>query len=85
MEEQDVDVVIEKPSRAKRWMKSVAARMRRKETKEALDAHSFKEDKEARERLQAKRRLEKEQKKAKRKLLSTSQPALNPKEGSYNS
>lgn len=55
----------EKESRAKRWMRSTFARLRRKETKQAREAHSFKEEKDAKERLKAKRLLEKQKKRSK--------------------
>jgi hypothetical protein len=57
-----VETIIEKPSRAERIMRSIAARLRRKEVKEAKNAHTYKEEKDARERLQAKRNLEKQKK-----------------------
>ena len=58
-EEIQIEPVIEKPSRAERILRSEAARQRRKEVKEAKTLHSYKEEKEARERLLAKRRMEK--------------------------
>lgn len=63
----DIEPIIEKPSRGQRLMRSLAARMRRKEVKEAREEHSFKEEKEARDRLKAKRRLEKQKKRASRR------------------
>jgi hypothetical protein len=69
LETETVETIIEKPSRAGRIMRSIAARLRRKEVKEAKSAHTYKEEKDARERLQAKRNLEK-QKKRRRKLNS---------------
>ena len=62
--------ILEKDSRAKRWMKSAVARLRRKETKQAREAHSFKEDKDAKERLKAKRLLERQKKEQKVKKSS---------------
>lgn len=64
--EDDVEIKIEKPSRAERWKRSVAARMRRQLSKFAQSAHLQKEEQESMERFKAKRLLEK-QKKKKRK------------------
>jgi hypothetical protein len=64
--EEDIDVKIEKPSRATRWKRSVAARLRRQISKFAKSAHLRKEEDEALERIKAKHLLEK-QKKQKRK------------------
>lgn len=64
--EDDVEIKIEKPSRAERWKRSVAARMRRQLSKFARSAHLQKEEQESMERFKAKRLLEK-QKKKKRK------------------
>ena len=62
MNEQELDLqpVIEKPSLAERIHRDRSARHRRKQIKEAVSLHSYKEEKEARERLKAKRRLEKQ-------------------------
>lgn len=65
--ENEVEINIEKPSRATRIMRDLAARMRRKETKQHVEEHSFKEQKEARDRLKAQRRMEKLQRKKKRR------------------
>lgn len=63
----EVEPVVEKLSRAERILRSDAARQRRKEAKLAMEVHSLKEEKESRERLKAKRLLEKQkQKKAKK-------------------
>jgi len=60
---QELDaVVVEKPSKAKRYTKSLSARQKRKETKHIKEIHSYKEEKDARERLRAKRLLEKQKK-----------------------
>lgn len=59
--------VIEKLSLSDRIAKDKAARQRRKQTKQAVDAHSYKEEKDARERLIAKRRLAKQKKNSKRR------------------
>lgn len=61
------EINIEKPSRATRIMRDTAARLRRKETKEYIEEHNFKEQKEARERLKAQRRMEKLQRRKKRR------------------
>lgn len=59
--------VVEKLSLADRIAKDKAARARRRQTKEVLNTHSYKEDKDARERLAAKRLLEKQKKQAQKK------------------
>ena len=59
--------VIEKASRTDRFLKSEAARARRKETKVIMDSHAYKADKEERERMKAKRQMEKLQKKKQRR------------------
>jgi hypothetical protein len=61
--------VIEKLSLADRIARDKAARLRRRERKQALEIHSYKEEKDARERLAAKRLLEKQKKKARKKLV----------------
>lgn len=58
--ELEVEPVVEKLSRAERILRSDSARQRRKEAKFAMEVHSLKEEKEARERLKAKRLLEKQ-------------------------
>ena len=63
-EEPQNEPIIEKPSRAERIKRSIAARLRRKEVKEVKNIHSYKEEKDAKERLKAKRTLEKQKKKA---------------------
>ena len=60
--EEDIEIRIEKPSRAERWKRSVAARLRRKTSKFAKNAHIQKEEDEAMERLKAKKLLEKQKK-----------------------
>lgn len=50
-ETESVEPIIEKPGRARRIMRSISARLRRKEVKEAKTAHSYKEEKDSRERL----------------------------------
>lgn len=63
-----VEPAIDKLSRAGRIQRDEAARLRRKDIKEALALHSFKEEKEARERLQAKRRMVKLQRQKVKKV-----------------
>ena len=65
--EDDIEIRIEKPSRAERWKRSIAARMRRQLSKFAKSAHLQKEEEEALDRIRAKKLLEK-QKKQRRKL-----------------
>jgi formate dehydrogenase maturation protein FdhE len=57
--------VIEKLSLADRIARDKAARARRRETKQVLQIHSYKEEKDARERLRAKRLLAKQKKQKK--------------------
>jgi hypothetical protein len=54
-----IEPIVEKPSLGDRILRDQAARLRRKEVKEAKALHDFKEQKEARERLHAKRRMKK--------------------------
>ena len=70
LEENEIEneIVIGKLSRAERIQRDEAARLRRKDIKEALTLHSFKEEKEARERLQAKHRMEKLQRQKMKKV-----------------
>lgn len=51
---------------------SDAARRRRKETKVARNIHSFKEESDAKQRLRAKRKLERQKRRARRKALLAS-------------
>jgi hypothetical protein len=76
MTDEDIDIHIEKPSRAERWKRSIAARLRRQVAKFARAAHSQKEEYEAQERLHAKRLMEKQKKqKTKNAVASDSQMA----------
>jgi hypothetical protein len=59
----DIEIKIERPTLTNRIQRDQAARLRRKEVKEAKALHSFKEEKEARERIRAKRRIEKQKRK----------------------
>ncbi len=70
--EEDIDIKIEKPSRATRWKRSIAARLRRQVAKFAKSAHLQKEEEDALARIRAKKLLEK-QKKQKRKKVDVSQ------------
>jgi hypothetical protein len=67
--EEDIEIRIEKPSRAERWKRSVTARMRRQLSKLAKLAHLRKNDEEAMERLRAKRLLEKQKKQKRKKTV----------------
>jgi hypothetical protein len=69
---EDIEIHIEKPSRAERWKRSVAARMRRQLSKFAKLAHLQKNDEEAMERLRAKKLLEKQKKQKRKKLVDNS-------------
>lgn len=69
MTDEDIDITIEKPSRADRWKRSVAARLRRQATKSARTAHSQKEEHDAQERVRAKHLLEKQKKQKRKKIV----------------
>jgi len=71
MQEDDIEIKIERPTLTDRIQRDQAARLRRQEVKEAKSLHSFKEEKEARERLIAKRRMAKLHKKKMKKLQKT--------------
>jgi hypothetical protein len=60
--DEDIEIRIEKPSRAERWKRSITARMRRQYSKIVKTAHLQKEEKEATKRLEAKKLLEKQKK-----------------------
>lgn len=60
----NLEPVIEKPSLADRILRDQSARSRRKVVKQIKATHQYKEEKEARERLRAKRRLEKQKKRS---------------------
>lgn len=62
------DDILEKPSRAERWKRSISARFRRQISKFAKTSHLIKEEHDAQERMNAKYLLEK-QKKNKRKTI----------------
>lgn len=63
------DPIIIKPSRANRMHLSDAARRRRRSTKVARSLHSFKEESDAKQRLRAKRKLERQKRRVRRKAL----------------
>ena len=67
--EEDIEIHIEKPSRAERWKRSIAARFRRQIAKFAKSARLQKEENEAMERLRAKRLLEKQKKQKRKKTV----------------
>lgn len=67
--EDDIDIHIEKPSRAERWKRSIAARMRRQLSKFAKTAHLQKEEEEALDRIRAKKLLEKQKKQKRNKVV----------------
>lgn len=73
--EDDIEIKIEKPSRATRWKRSIAARLRRQVSKFAKSAHLQKEEDDALIRIKAKRTLEK-QKKQKRKKTNIGQDQI---------
>lgn len=68
-EEDDIEIVIEKPSRATRWKRSLAARMRRQLSKFAKSAHIEKEEHDAVERIKAKKLLEQQKKQRRKKVV----------------
>jgi hypothetical protein len=68
-EEEDLEIVIEKPSRATRWKRSLAARMRRQISKFAKSAHIEKEEHDALERVKAKKLLEQQKKQRRKKQV----------------
>ena len=69
--EDDIEIHIEKPSRAERWKRSVAARLRRQLAKFAKTSHLRKEEDEAMERLRAKKLLEQQKKQKRKKVVDT--------------
>ena len=71
MTDEDIDIQIEKPSRAERWKRSIAARLRRQVTKFAKVAHSEKEQHDAQERIRAKRLMEKQKKQKRKKAVAS--------------
>ena len=72
VEEDDIDIKLEKPSRATRWKRSIAARLRRQMAKFAKSAHLQKDEEDAMVRIRAKKLLEK-QKKQRRSKIAVSQ------------
>jgi hypothetical protein len=67
--EEDIEIHIEKPSRATRWKRSLAARLRRQLSKFAKSAHLQKEEEEAIARIRAKQLLEKQKKQKRKKTV----------------
>lgn len=70
--EDDIEIKIEKPSRAERWKRSVTARLRRQAAKFAKLSHIQKDEEDALIRIKAKHTLEK-QKKQKRNKINVTQ------------
>jgi hypothetical protein len=68
---EDFPSELTKPTRTSRWLRSQAARARRKLSKMAIEKHSFKEEKEARERLLSKRKMIKLQQRKKANALAS--------------
>ena len=73
VDEDNIEIKLEKPSRATRWKRSIAARLRRQMAKFAKTAHLQKDEEDAMARIRAKQLLEK-QKKQKRKKVVDKQP-----------
>lgn len=71
-EEIQTEPLVNRPNRASRWRRSFAARMRRKGVKNILSLQLFKEEREARKRLKAKREMQKLHKKRLKKLQENS-------------
>jgi hypothetical protein len=69
--EEDINISIEKPSRATRWKRSLAARLRRQMSKFAKSAHLQKEEEDAMARIRAKKLLEKQKKQKRKKMVDT--------------
>lgn len=67
-EEEDIEIKIEKPSRAERWKRSVTARLRRQAAKIAKMSHTRKDEEDALARIKAKRILEKQKKQKRNKI-----------------
>jgi hypothetical protein len=67
--EEDIDIRIEKPSRAIRWKRSIAARLRRQLSKFAKTAHLQKDEEDALARIRAKKLLEKQKKQKRNKMV----------------
>jgi hypothetical protein len=67
VDEDDIEIKLEKPSRATRWKRSLAARLRRQMSKFAKSAHLQKEEDEALNRIRAKQLLEKQKKQKRQK------------------
>jgi hypothetical protein len=68
----DVEIHIEKPSRATRWKRSIAARLRRQVAKFVKSAHLQKDEEDAMDRIRAKKLLEKQKKQKRNKVVDNS-------------
>lgn len=62
------DPIIIRPSRGNRLERSEAARSRRRCVKEVKHVHQYKLEKDAKDRIRAKRRLEAQKRRARKKL-----------------
>jgi hypothetical protein len=69
VDEEDIDIKLEKPSRATRWKRSLAARLRRQVSKFAKTAHLQKDEEDALARIRAKKLLEKQKKQKRNKVV----------------
>jgi hypothetical protein len=67
VDEADLEIKLEKPSRATRWKRSIAARLRRQMAKFAKSAHLQKNEEDALARVRAKKLLEKQKKQKRQK------------------
>lgn len=67
--ENDIEIHIEKPSRATRWKRSIAARLRRQVSRFAKSAHLQKDEEDALVRIRAKKLLEKQKKQKRNKVV----------------
>lgn len=69
------DPIIVRPSRGNRLERSLAARSRRRGVKEVKHIHQYKLEKDAKDRIRAKRRLEAQKRRARKKLKLISKNA----------
>jgi hypothetical protein len=69
VDEEDIDIKLEKPSRATRWKRSITARLRRQVSKFAKTAHLQKDEEDALARIRAKKLLEKQKKQRRNKVV----------------
>ena len=68
LEEVQSETIFPRPDRSERIQRSEAARARRKVVKAVKTVHQFKEEKDARERLLARRKLERDKRRARKKV-----------------